>query len=150
MNTAIANPSRTGENTGVGFAIPANSVRRVVPQLIAQGRVIRPDIGIAKVYETQRGLLIASVTRGGPAEAAGLQGFRLVRQQYRRGPFAYEETRVDRSRADLIVAVDGKAVRTADDLLDVIEQKKPGDDVTVTVVREGRRVDVSVRLGVGE
>jgi S1-C subfamily serine protease len=150
MNTAIANPSRTGENTGVGFAIPVNSVKRVVPQLIQHGRVIRPDIGIARIYETERGLLIASVTRGGPAELAGLRGFRLVRQQYRRGAFVYEETRLDRSHADLIVAIDGRAVKTGDELLDAIEQKKPGDDVVVTVIREGRETQVPVRLGVGE
>ena len=150
MNTAIANPSQTGENTGVGFSIPVNSIKRVVPQLIRHGRVIRPDLGISRVYETERGLLVASVTRDGPAEAAGLNGFRLVRQQSRRGPFAYEETTVDRSSADLIVAVDGRPVRTADELLDVIEQKKPGEDVLVTVIREGREAQVSVRLGVGE
>ena len=150
MNTAIANPSQTGENTGVGFSIPVNSIKRVVPQLIRHGRVIRPDLGIARVYETERGLLVASVTRDGPAEAAGLNGFRLVRQQSRRGPFVYEETTVDRSSADLIVAVDGRPVRTADELLDVIEQKKPGEDVLVTVIRQGREAQVSVRLGVGE
>ena len=150
MNTAIASPSRTGENTGVGFAIPVNSIKRVVPLLIRDGRVIRPDIGIARVYETEQGLLIASVTRGGPGEAAGLRGFRLVRQQYQRGPFVYEETRVDRSSADLIVAVDGRPVRTADDLLDIIEQKKPEEDVTVTVLRDGRQTQVVIRLGVGE
>jgi S1-C subfamily serine protease len=150
MNTAIANPSRTGENTGVGFAIPVNSIQRVVPQLIAHGRVIRPDIGIARIYETEHGLLIASVARGGPAELAGLKGFRLVRQQYRRGPFVYEETRLDRSKADLIVAIDGERVKTADEMLDVIEKKKPGDDVVVNVIREGRELLVTVRLGVGE
>ncbi len=150
MNTAIANPSQTGENTGVGFAIPVNSIKRVVPELIRHGRVIRPDIGISRVYETGQGLLVASVTGGGPAEAAGIQGFRLVREQYRRGPFVYEETRVDRDHADLIVAIGGQAVRTTDELLDIIEKKKPGDEVVVAVIREGRKTDIGVRLGVGE
>jgi S1-C subfamily serine protease len=150
MNTAIANPSQTGENTGVGFAIPVNSIKRVVPELIRHGRVIRPDIGISRVYETEQGLLVASVTRGGPAEAAGIQGFRLVREQYRRGPFVYEETRVDRDHADLIVAIDGQAVRTTDELLDIIEKKKPGDEVIVALIRESRKTDIGVRLGVGE
>ena len=69
MNTAIA--SKTGESAGVGFAIPINTIARVVPQLIRRGRVIRPEIGIARVYETDRGLLIATITPGGAAERAG-------------------------------------------------------------------------------
>lgn len=151
INTAIASPSRTGENTGVGFAIPVNNVRRVVPQLIENGRVIRPDIGITHVSETERGLVIAMLARGGPAERAGLRGSRVIRQQQRRGPFIFEgPPRLDLSHADLIVAVDGKPVRTADDLLSEIETKRPGDETVLTVVREGRRVNVGVVLGAGD
>jgi S1-C subfamily serine protease len=148
MNTAIA--SRTGENTGIGFAIPVNNIGRVVPQLIENGRVIRPDIGITRVYQTEQGLVIATLAPGGPAERAGLRGFRVIREQQRRGIFVYEETRIDRSYADLIVAVDSERVRTADDLLTAIEKKKPGDEVLVTVVREGRQLNVGVVLGAGE
>ncbi len=150
MNTAIASPSRTGENTGIGFAIPIATVTRVVPQLIEHGRVIRADIGIAKVFETQNGLLIAALTRGGPAERAGLRGFRILRTQRREGPFVYEEWRVDRSRADLIVGVDGKPVRTVDVLLDIVESKKPGQEVIVTAIREKREVRFAVTLGTEE
>ncbi|MCH5376174.1 MAG: trypsin-like peptidase domain-containing protein [Planctomycetes bacterium] len=148
MNTAIA--SRTGENTGVGFAIPVNNIQRVVPQLIRDGRVIRPDIGITRVYQIEEGLVVATLAPGGPAEQAGLRGFRLVRQQRRRGPFIYEETQIDRSSADLIIAVDGQDVRTADDLLSAIESKRPGDQVLLTVIREGRETRVPVTLGSGE
>jgi S1-C subfamily serine protease len=148
MNTAIA--SRTGENTGVGFAIPVNNIGRVVPQLIENGRVIRPDIGITRVYQTEQGLVVATLAPGGPAERAGLRGFRVIRDQQRRGIFVYEETRIDREYADLIIAVDGEPVRSADDLLSAIERKKPGDEVTVTVIREGRRLNVAVVLGAGE
>ncbi|MEX0791624.1 MAG: trypsin-like peptidase domain-containing protein [Pirellulaceae bacterium] len=148
MNTAIA--SRTGENTGVGFAIPVATINRVVPQLIENGRVIRPDIGITRVYQTDEGLMIATVARGGPAEQAGLQGFRLVREQVRRGPFVFEETRVDRSEADMIVAIDGKPVRTADDLLSLVETKSPGEEVEVTVQRNGERGKVTVVLAEGD
>ena len=148
MNTAIA--SRTGENTGVGFAIPVNNIQRVVPQLIENGRVIRPDIGITRVYQVEQGLVVATLSPGGPAERAGLQGFRLVRQQQRRGPFVYEETQIDRSSADLIIAVDGERVRLADDLLSIIDRKQPGDQVVLTVVREGREVQVPIILGAGE
>jgi S1-C subfamily serine protease len=148
MNTAIA--SRTGENTGVGFAIPVNNIQRVVPQLIENGRVIRPDIGITRVYQVEQGLVVATLSPGGPAERAGLQGFRLIRQQQRRGPFVYEETQIDRSSADLIIAVDGERVRLADDLLSIIDRKQPGDQVVLTVVREGREVLVPIILGAGE
>ena len=148
MNTAIA--SSTGENTGIGFAIPVNTVRRVVPQLIEHGRVIRPDIGITHVLETERGLLIAMLAKNGPAEQAGLRGFRVVRRQRRRGPFITTEPRIDRGYADLIVAIDGKEVRTSDDLLDIIEHKKPGDRITVDVIRDGRSGRTDVILGEAE
>ncbi len=140
INTAIA--SRTGQSAGVGFAIPVNLVTRVVPQLIQHGRVIRPDVGIQRVYETENGLLIARLTPNGPAERAGLRGPRIVRS--RRGPFVIE--RIDRSAADLIVEVDGEKVETVDDFLSFIESNKPGDRVELTIIREGRRLRVPVVL----
>jgi S1-C subfamily serine protease len=140
MNTAIA--TKTGESAGVGFAIPISTIARVVPQLIRDGRIIRAEIGIAVVAETERGLLIAAVTPGGPAEKAGLRGYTIVRRRY--GPIIQEA--IDRSTADLITALDGKPVRTSEGLLSLVEEKKPGDEVTVTVVRNGRRVQVAVRL----
>jgi S1-C subfamily serine protease len=148
MNTAIA--SKTGQSAGVGFAIPANTVARVVPQLIERGQVTRPEAGIARVYQTERGLLIAGLLRGGPAEQAGLRGPRVVRQQRRQGPFMVESQRVDVSTADLIVAVNGERLKTADDFLSLIESRAPGQDVVITVIREGREVDVTVRLGVSK
>jgi S1-C subfamily serine protease len=148
MNTAIA--SKTGQNTGVGFAIPVNTIGRIVPQLIERGHVIRPDVGISKVMETELGLLIATLTPGGPAEKAGLRGFRIVRQQKRRGPFVYEQETVDRNSADLIVGVDGEKTTSVDAFLSVIEAKRPGDEAVLSVVRENREIQVPVRLGGGE
>jgi S1-C subfamily serine protease len=148
VNTAIR--SSTGENTGVGFAIPANTVARIVPQLIEHGRVIRGDLGIARVFETDAGLLIAQLVPGGPAEQAGLQGFRVIRERRQRGGFLYETTRIDRSAADLIVAIDGRDVKTAEQLLDIVESQPPGTLVQVTVVRNGKRINVPVRLGDAE
>ncbi|HEY5315420.1 MAG TPA: trypsin-like peptidase domain-containing protein [Pirellulales bacterium] len=145
MNTAIA--SRTGQNTGVGFAIPVTSIARVVPQLIEKGRVVRPEIGIARVYQTERGLLIATLTPGGPAEAAGLRGPRMVRERRRQGPFVYESQSLDRTAADMIVAVDGQKIVSADEFLSAIESKRPGEEVALTVVRDGRETLVRVRLG---
>ncbi len=148
MNTAIASP--TGGSTGVGFAIPVNTIRRVVPQLIANGRVIRPETGITRVQETDRGLIIVSLQNGGPAERAGLRGFRVIKQKERRGPFVYEESRIDRNYADLIVAVDGKRVTSADEFLGMIEAKHSGDIVQLLILREGREIVVPLTLGQSE
>ncbi|HUG68269.1 MAG TPA: trypsin-like peptidase domain-containing protein [Pirellulaceae bacterium] len=150
MNTAIVSPSRSGENTGVGFSIPVNTIRRVVPQLIEHGRVVRPVIGIASVYETDGGLVIIDVTPGGPADRAGLRGFEVVTQKEQRGPFVYERTYVDREKADRIIAVDGVAVSTGDEFQDIVEMKKPGDRVVIRVVRDNRELDVPVTLAASE
>jgi S1-C subfamily serine protease len=148
MNTAIA--SKTGQNTGVGFAIPSSIIARVVPELIANGHVTRPDTGIVKVYETDKGLLIAAIQPGGPAEQAGLRGFKVVRERKRQGPFVYETTNVDRSTADIITAVNGKPTLTADDFLSVIDSYHPGDDVNITVIRDGHETQVRVHLAAQE
>lgn len=144
MNMAIA--SKTGESAGVGFALPTNTIARVVPQLLQNGRVRRPDSGILKVYQTERGLLIARLTPGGAAERAGLRG-EAVRQK-RQGLIVFES--VDRSKADLIVAVDGQKITKADDFLSIVESKQPGERITVTVIREGQRIDVPLTLDLGE
>jgi S1-C subfamily serine protease len=148
MNTAIA--SQTGGSTGVGFSIPVNTIRRVVPQLLEHGRVIRADIGITRVYQTEKGLLIVTTAKGGPAERAGLQGFRIVRKENRRGPFVFTEQHIDPESADLIVAVNGEKCRTVDELLTAVETRRPGDEVLVTVIRQGRELQVPVVLGAGE
>ena len=145
VNVAIA--SKVGESSGVGFAIPVNTAKRVIPQLIENGRVIRPDIGITRVYKTEEGLLIATVAPEGPADQAGLQGFKLVKTRTQRGPFVYEQTRVDQSQADLIVAVDGQAVGSVDQFMTIVETRQPGDEVVVTVIRDRQREDVKVVLG---
>jgi S1-C subfamily serine protease len=144
MNTAIA--SRTGQSSGVGFAIPVSTLGRIVPQLIRQGKVIRPDAGISRVYQTDKGLLVAALTPEGPAERAGMRGFRVIRERRRQGPFVAEFERVDRSGADLIVAVSGEAVRTADDFLSAVESRNPGEQVLITVEREGHRLELPVIL----
>lgn len=148
MNTAIA--SSTGENTGVGFAIPVDTVKRVVPQLITTGKVVRPDAGISRVYQSEQGLTIATLLPGGPAERAGLRGFRVVREQRRGALGLYETRKVDRSQADTIIAVDGEKSKTADDFLSLIERKRPGEQVVLSVIRGGQLVEVPLTLGAGE
>ncbi len=145
MNTAIA--SRSGENTGVGFAIPVGTIARIVPQLIEKGHVIRPQTGIEAVYKTDRGLLVRSLIPGGPAELAGLKGPKMVRERRQQGRVVYEFRSIDPTAADLIVGVDGKQVSTVDEFLTVIEAKRPGDEVALSVIRDGREVKVPLVLG---
>ncbi len=146
MNMAIL--SKTGESVGVGFAIPVNTITRVLPQLIQNGKIRRPDSGIAKVYQTDRGLLIAALTPGGPAERAGLHGPRVTKVEKRQGPLVSTQITIDRSAADLIVAVDGRPIKTADDFLNVVEAHQPGDQVVITVIRAGQQEQIPLRLEV--
>jgi S1-C subfamily serine protease len=147
MTMAIA--SKTGESVGVGFAIPVNTIARIVPLLIQNGHVQRSDTGIAKVYQTDRGLLIASMVPNGPAQRAGLQGPRIEKKEQRQGPFVSVHQSVNWAAADMIVAVDGKPVKSADDFLTAVEAKQPGQQVTITVIRGGQQVDVPLILGSG-
>ncbi len=144
MNTAIASP--TGQSAGVGFAIPSANITRIVPQLLERGKVIRPDAGITHVYPTERGLLVAAMAPGGPAEKAGLRGFRITNQRRRQGPIVYESRSLDRSTADLILAVDGEPVSTPGEFLSAIESRQPGEEVVITIEREGQQLRVPLRL----
>jgi S1-C subfamily serine protease len=148
MNTAIA--TRSGDNAGIGFAIPVNTMSRVVPQLIHTGRVARPTIGIMQVFETENGLLIVNMSPSGPAERAGLRGSSVERRKVRSVLGMVEQESVDHSQADLIIAIDQTKVKQADDLLSVIETKKAGDVVRLTIVRSGKSLSIPVTLGSGE
>jgi S1-C subfamily serine protease len=147
MTMAIA--SKSGGSEGVGFAIPVNTIARVVPQLIQNGRVQRADAGILKVLQTDRGLFIAMMVPNGPAQRAGLQGPRLEKKEQRQGPFTTVHQSVNWAAADMIVAVDGKPVKTADDFLTALEVKQPGQQAIITVIRAGQQVDVPLTLGSG-
>ena len=89
---------------------------------------------------------MAAVAADGPAERAGVRGFRVIRERRRQGPFMAEFERVDRTGADLIVAVGGETVKTADDFLSLVESRNPGDRVLLTVIREGHSLDIPVTL----
>jgi S1-C subfamily serine protease len=140
ITTAIV--GRSGQSSGVGLAIPANTARRVVEELIRFGQVIRADCGIFAVYEQEKGLLIARLAPGGPAERAGLRGPQRV--VVRRNGFVFQG--LDRSRADRILAVEGRLVKTLDELLTEVEKKKPGEKVVLTIMREGTKQNVVVEL----
>ncbi len=144
MNTAIA--SRVGESSGVGFAIPTNTIQRIVPQLLKNGKVVRADIGIYGVLETKDGLLIVETIPDSAADRAGLQGPKVVIEQTKRGGITFNRKKTDTSAADVIVAVDDQPTKTAEDFLAAVEDHKPGDRVLVTVLRQGKTVKVPVVL----
>lgn len=145
MNVAIA--TKTGQSAGLGFAIPINRIRQIVPQLIEHGKVTRADIGIVAVKEMDKGLQIVQVNKGGPAEKAGLQGWKTVRRRVTRGPLVYDVERQDPSGADIIVAVGGQAVDSASAFVEKIEDHQPGEQLVLTVLRQGKQIEVSITLG---
>ncbi len=140
VNTAIYSPS--GASAGIGFAIPIDTVRRVVPQLIAHGEYRRPSLGIRVSQRVNRlilgrlgleGVLVIDVEPGSFAEAAGLRPTR--------------ETRDGRIvLGDIITQVDDEPIRNLDDLFLYLEKKKPGDVVTLTVQRGDGKAEVPVKL----
>lgn len=143
VNSQIVSPSQA--NAGVGFAVPANTVRRVVPELIDRGSYPHPWLGIepisltaerARVFRqagmeipVERGVLILEILPGGPADAAGIQGGdQLVRIGRYRVPLG----------GDIIIAVDGQTVDDYQDLTVYLEtETRVGDSVQVRVIRDG-------------
>lgn len=147
IGMCVAIATKTGQNAGVGFAIPIDRIKTIVPELIANGHIVRADIGITHVMETDNGLVIARLAPEGPAARAGLEGFRRIVQRRKQGPIIYETETIDRSHADRILAVDGEVVRTGVRFRDKIWEYKPGDVVRLTILREGRELEVAVTLG---
>jgi len=152
VNRAIrtTNYTGTGEpvNSGIGFAIAINIVKRVTPVLIAEGKYDYPYLGISSIDELSlpqiealglqsfTGAYVTSVTPNGPADQAGI---RAGEQSSSAGLPA---------GGDLIIAIDGQTTQRFDDLLRyLINNKSPGDTVVLTVLREEEQVDVTVTLG---
>ncbi len=141
MNTAIV--SQVGQSAGISFAVPINAIARILPQLIENGRVIRADLGITRVYTTSEGLLVLELAEGGSAKRAGIQEIKV---RVERGPGFLRQTLLPES-ADLIVAIEHKRVHNVDELLTEVEKHRPGEYVRVTVVRDGKPSDIRVQLG---
>ena len=147
IGMCVAIATQTGRNAGVGFAIPVDRIKQIVPELIENGRVVRADIGITHVMETNGGLIVASLTPDGPAAQAGLQGFRKIVQRRQQGPVVYETETIDRSYADRIVAVDDERMRTGVQFRDKIWQYRPGKVIELTVIRDGKEKQIAITLG---
>jgi S1-C subfamily serine protease len=136
VNSQTINPN-TG--SGIGFSIPVNTVKKIVPQLLEFGEEVRPRIGVRHTpdnWARQRGiegLPVYQVIDGQPAANAGLIGFR----QNQRG---------DTFLGDIILEVDGHRVSTQDDLLNVLEQHQPGDTVKVVTLRNQNTLEFEVEL----
>jgi S1-C subfamily serine protease len=140
INTAIYSPS--GAYAGIGFAVPVDTVNRVVPDLIARGRYIRPSLGVVFDAEINRaltgqlgvkGVLLLKVEPDSAADTAGLRGTTTDRNG-------------DVIAGDVIVALDGRAVDSVAMLLARLDDYQIGDRVTVRIWRAGRELDVDVVL----
>jgi 2-alkenal reductase len=147
VNAQIAT-SGVGVNSGVGFAIPVNVVRRVAPVLIEVGSYQWPWLGIeggsvtflvaqANNLETQQGAYIQSVVPGGPAERAGLRGSS--------GVTTIEGVEVPVG-GDIIIEADGRPVIDFNDLLIDIAFRAPGDEMNLTIIRDGQRQQITLTL----
>jgi S1-C subfamily serine protease len=147
INTMIL--SSVGQNAGIGFAIPINTAKAVLNDLVTLGRVRRPSLGIRTIEITPEladeltlpvdyGLLIIQVTPGGAAEQAGLHAG---------NERAYLGNTPIMLGGDLIVAIDGEKLESQEDLAQAMNNRRAGDSVKVTIYRGKRKMDVTVQLG---
>ena len=154
MNTAILSLSSTASFSGVGLAVPSNSIRTIAPALIMNGTYTHPWLGISGTDVTPeiatrlglkeaKGVLIVDIANDSPADKAGLRGGDIpvsnipgtLGQQLRLG-------------GDIIMKIDGRDIKKIDDLLSYVESgKKVGDSITLTVMRDGKMTDINLVLG---
>ena len=147
INTAIQ--SITGEFSGIGFAVPSNTVSKIVPTLIEEGKYSHPWIGIvgqdidpvlAKVLDLKqaKGFLVMTVVDGSPADKAGLKGMSQTKV------IDGKEYPVD---GDIIISVDGKEVRKISDILIHLQREKSvGDEMVLGILRDGDFMDLTLKL----
>ncbi|MGH8067042.1 MAG: S1C family serine protease [Candidatus Entotheonellia bacterium] len=146
VSTAIFSPS--GGSVGVGFAVPINTAKRIIPELIKRGYVARPYLGItghevfpalaqALSLPVREGIMVVEATPGSPAQRAGIRGGDRVVQV---------GNMIVRVGGDIITEVDRGKVRTFEELSEFIDGKRPGDTITLTVNRQGKFNVVEVRL----
>ncbi len=149
INTAIFSPGGAG-SVGIGFAVPVNTAKRWVPELIQFGRARHPALGISILdvnnllaealgLSVDRGLLVQQVVPGGPADQAGIRG-------------GDQLTQVGNAQllvgGDIILSLDGRALITRDDITTYLDANTSvGDEVAVTLVRDGEEMTISLTLG---
>jgi S1-C subfamily serine protease len=149
INTMIASNPGVGQSAGIGFAIPINTAKAVLNDLLTLGRVRRPALGVLTLpvspdiagdlgLVSDYGLLIIRVTPGGAAERAGLRGGTER---------AYLGNMPIMIGGDLIVMIDGQEVREQQDLAQIMNNHRAGDAVKVTIYRGKRKMDLNVTLG---
>ena len=139
VNTAIYSPS--GASSGIGFAIPVNTVKRIVPELITYGRVQTPILGITRIPQPEYyrdlwgvdGVIILDVIAGTGPERLGMRGLRRV-------PTGKIQL------GDVIVEIDGQPVANEDDYASIMEQHRPGDIVTVRTLRDNQIREYEIEL----
>jgi S1-C subfamily serine protease len=137
VNTAIQ--STSGSSAGIGFAVPVDTVNRVVPQLISKGRAARPDPGFEPLPESYRssfkapeGVIVLQVRRGSAADKAGLQGISRSGRRFVLG--------------DIILGVGGRPTPNHDRFLDILETEPLGSTVQLEVSRQGRPLTIPLRV----
>lgn len=139
MNTVIF--STSGSSAGLGFAVPADTIKQIVPQLIQHGKLIRPGLGIgivpdsmkARMTGAEKGLIISYIDEKGSAARAGLKG--MTQDKFGRIYLG-----------DIILKVDKQDVNSLDDIYQILDKKKIGDTVDVTYRRDGKTLTTKVVL----
>jgi S1-C subfamily serine protease len=148
VNSQIETGGSGGGNVGIGFAVPIDTAKQILPQLKRDGRVERAYLGITSLtidgslrganLPVDQGALVQTVEQGSPAERAGIRAGSITAQ--------LEDGSSIQLGGDIVRAVDGKAVRTSDDLAATISAKKPGSKVKLDILRDGDERTVEVEL----
>jgi S1-C subfamily serine protease len=133
--------SPSGAYAGIGFAVPVDTINRVVPRLVGYGRYVRPTLGVSADDDVTRsligdmpGVLVLGVTAGSPAARAGLRASEMA---------ANGRVRL----GDVISAVDGTPIENFAELVNVLDSREFGDRITLTVRRGEQNVEVPITLG---
>ena len=145
MNTAIE--SKVGEFAGIGFAVPSNTIKKVVPALIEKGEYVHPWLGISGITlspklaeklnlpQNFRGALINGVVKDGPADKAGIKDALYTADR-------------EIASADIVISIDNTPVKRIDDIIAYVsENKSVGDDISLQVYRDGNVIDIDIELG---
>jgi S1-C subfamily serine protease len=149
INSQIETGGGNDGNVGIGFAIPINTAKEVISELETKGSVEHAYLGIeggpitptfAKAFNlpVEEGVLIQNVEKGGPADKAGIQGGTT--------PVTVEGVEV-MVGGDIIIEADGKKINNMEQIIELVNSKKPGDEVTLKLLRDGKEKTATVTMG---